>query len=398
MKQTSTRFAIIAILISFSSLLFSQDPGVISSSQLICSGDTPSILDGTPGDPGGTGILIYQWMQTSANNPNMPVPGNNNGWEEITGATGEDYSPPALTVSTLYTRCVRRASQTNFLEANPILISLDDAPSGVSFTTPGPIIAGVPAVFNGTSNSPSTNTFEWDFDMDGDVDCIGQNCYNLYSTGGNTFLNLVVINNSGANCTYSMDSMVMVMAALPVELIAFEGYEEGPSIILKWRTDSESNNSHFVIEKSVDGIRFEVLGEIEGYGDGNSVVPQSYSYTDKNPINGINYYRLKQIDFDGNYEYFSVISVESTKEVKGTMVFPNPAKYKVTVQTEIELIGETIVEITDSYGQLVQNNIISSDKLNSFDVPVHQLQGGVYYLTIVSNNEKIYTKRIIVIN
>jgi len=79
------------------------------------------------------------------------------------------------------------------------------------------------------------------------------------------------------------------------------------NIELYWVTSNEINNDYFTIEKSNDGINFEIVEII--LGAGNSDILLEYSFVDKNPINGISYYRLKQTDFDGKFEYSDIISV-----------------------------------------------------------------------------------------
>ncbi|MCX2741408.1 T9SS type A sorting domain-containing protein [Pontibacter anaerobius] len=110
---------------------------------------------------------------------------------------------------------------------------------------------------------------------------------------------------------------------LPVELSRFEGKAAQSGVSLEWETASEQNNSHFEVERSTDGKAFEHLGKVAG--NGNSSVALSYKYFDKHPFPGLNYYRLKQVDFDGRYEYSKVVAVTAA-EAKPLQVqmLPNP--------------------------------------------------------------------------
>lgn len=102
---------------------------------------------------------------------------------------------------------------------------------------------------------------------------------------------------------------------LPVELVKFEGYNENHKNILKWHTVSEINNDHFVVERSVDGINFERIGTMDGMGNSTELI--SYKYNDLYYIDGTtNYYRLKQVDYDGKFEYSDVIAIDNSESEK----------------------------------------------------------------------------------
>ena len=94
---------------------------------------------------------------------------------------------------------------------------------------------------------------------------------------------------------------------LPVELTEFTAERAGSTVALNWTTLTETNNDYFVTQRSGNGVQFESLAEI--LGAGTTVVPQYYNYVDENPLTGISYYRLKQTDFNGKYEYSHVVPV-----------------------------------------------------------------------------------------
>ncbi|PLX19994.1 MAG: hypothetical protein C0599_09905, partial [Salinivirgaceae bacterium] len=94
---------------------------------------------------------------------------------------------------------------------------------------------------------------------------------------------------------------------LPVELAYFRGTLTDNGIYLEWKTLTEINNDYFIVEKSLNGCDFNECVEIQGHG--NSNVPIEYQFLDNQPVIGDNYYRFKQVDFDGNYQYSQVISV-----------------------------------------------------------------------------------------
>jgi hypothetical protein len=99
------------------------------------------------------------------------------------------------------------------------------------------------------------------------------------------------------------------VVALPIGLTSFTGKKSGVDNELKWVTLSEKNNNYFTIEKTTDGTSFDILGVVNGAGTSNSIL--DYQFTDYNVSSTINYYRLKQIDFDGMYNYTDLISIDN---------------------------------------------------------------------------------------
>ncbi len=130
---------------------------------------------------------------------------------------------------------------------------------------------------------------------------------------GETYLILAdnFTTNSGFNITFGGTS-TLDCAILPIELLTFEGRNEGSYNLLTWETASESNNDYFKIESSVDGYNWNEIGRVVGAG--NSSQALSYSLKDFGFKNGVNYYKLSQVDYDGNSETFNIISINNYKE------------------------------------------------------------------------------------
>ena len=121
--------------------------------------------------------------------------------------------------------------------------------------------------------------------------------------------------------------------SLPVELTDFQLTAAPGKVVLRWETAQEVNNEHFSVERSADGTQFE--GILELAGAGNSSRPQAYSASDPSPLSGLNYYRLKQVDFDGSFTYSQVLSTSFALEGYGASLFPNPAND----QTRLRLLS-----------------------------------------------------------
>lgn len=96
---------------------------------------------------------------------------------------------------------------------------------------------------------------------------------------------------------------------LPIELVSFTGQKDGSNNVLFWTTETELNNDLFTVEKTTDGEVYEIIGTIDGTGNSNQVL--TYTLTDGNVRQVLNYYRLKQTDFDGNYTYSDVITIDN---------------------------------------------------------------------------------------
>ncbi|MFT6745968.1 MAG: hypothetical protein ACJAZ2_000306, partial [Glaciecola sp.] len=173
---------------------------------------------------------------------------------------------------------------------------------------------------------------------------------------------------------------------LPVELLSFDGHAEEMDNTLNWSTAAEINNDRFDIERSENGLIWDKITEV--YGQGNTSTQHDYSYFDKNAECDNCYYRLKQVDFDGEYEYSGAILLVVERK-KGFNVYPNPAIDNVTVDMSE---AEGVISLYNSSGQLlmsVQNSVIGKNKLN-----VSSLTRGHYYI-VVRFADRIETRRLV---
>ncbi|MDA0194525.1 MAG: T9SS type A sorting domain-containing protein [Bacteroidetes bacterium] len=161
---------------------------------------------------------------------------------------------------------------------------------------------------------------------------------------------------TGSASTFSDYTLGSTDTALPVELIAFTGLiTERGEAILNWSTAQEINNDYFEIQRSRDGYEFEVIGSVTGAGSTDRRV--DYSFIDTHPYFGLSYYRLKQVDFDGQFEYSNVIWTNNTSLREGieVSVFPNPAESS-NVNLRISTGDENspiVVRIIDLGGNLL---------------------------------------------
>ena len=176
---------------------------------------------------------------------------------------------------------------------------------------------------------------------------------------------------------------------LPIELIEFNAIKQDESVELNWVTGSEINNDFFIVEKSNDGETFKEILEVDGAGNSTDMI--SYEELDKDPFNGINYYRLKQVDFDGTFTYSDIKTVvfEADGNVL-TQIFPNPS---VNTQVEIQTTKPSVyrLRILNEHGQELFNAMVPCFEGNNI-VPLNfdQYATGVYYIQVY--NELGYNK------
>ncbi|MEO1263353.1 MAG: hypothetical protein AAFZ15_31375 [Bacteroidota bacterium] len=146
--------------------------------------------------------------------------------------------------------------------------------------------------------------------------------------------------------------------SLPVELILFEANISEKSLLLNWQTESEINNEKFEIEESRDGRAVKKIGEVTG--GGTTLEQQEYLFEVHDPRNGTSYYRLKQIDFDGQSEYSNVISVNfKSGNAEVGEFYPNPSKSGLVNLDYFALNDDEItVSVFDITRKLVLNQIL----------------------------------------
>ncbi|MEM9833394.1 MAG: T9SS type A sorting domain-containing protein [Bacteroidota bacterium] len=191
------------------------------------------------------------------------------------------------------------------------------------------------------------------------------------------------------------------ISTLPVTLTYFRGAPEGKQVKLSWETAEEINNDYFTIERSSDGTRFEKVITIKGLG--NSHQPQSYSYLDPYPLEGVAYYRLRQTDFDGKFEVFNAIAVSriTPSEVQIAPTFhsasPNPFTSSFRVSFDAPASGEVLIQLLDFGGTVVfSENISAFTGHNQYEFyQGDRLNNGIYLLQLTQNGSSSKPVRVI---
>ncbi len=183
--------------------------------------------------------------------------------------------------------------------------------------------------------------------------------------------------------------------ALPVKLLNFSGMPSGQNVILNWSTTTEINNDHFTLERSKDGRNFQELIDIKGAGNTTSLT--KYDYVDMFPYTGTSYYRLKQVDYNGNYEYSAIISVHfgGVNDNINLSVDPNPCKDFLKVQFASPNEGKMQIRVLDLSGKtLITQSSDYESGSNGMIVYLGNIPAGVYVLQMTYNNN-IINRRIV---
>jgi hypothetical protein len=167
-------------------------------------------------------------------------------------------------------------------------------------------------------------------------------------------------------------------SVLPIELTSFEGKNNGNQNQLTWATASETQNNGFDIERSTDGSRFEKIGFVAG--NGTTSQTQRYTFNDDKSPNGIAYYRLKQLDYDGRFEYSKIVAI-AQKGDNAVSVFPNPSNGVFTL-SGLENIEDEQISIVNSIGQNIAITVQNDGQMDLSAYP-----SGVYYLRIASSGQ-----------
>ncbi len=193
------------------------------------------------------------------------------------------------------------------------------------------------------------------------------------------------------------DDQVAVFAPigspLPVELISFTGKKVDDLNELTWTTASEENNAGFEIEKSEDGVNWEIIGWVEGRGTSNEL--NEYIFLDRLPFLGDNYYRLKQVDVDGQFEYSKNINIRNVNEIVTIDISPNPSPGIVKVAVTNRSREKIQVTIFDSVGNVVWASKVLTN-LEFWEREFHLEQKEMYFATVKVGKEVVTEKILIV--
>ena len=232
---------------------------------------------------------------------------------------------------------------------------------------------------NGSSwvEIPGSNTEDFTFTSGVNVTTLYMRCVRLVGTLDYVESNQVAI---------------VVDITLPIELSAFKARDNKDGTVqILWSTSSELDNEYFVVEKSADGVDFKTLGRVEGAL--TSTLTNHYDMVDVLPNIGENYYRLKQVDTNGDFEYSDIISIRMRSGVKTISFFPNPVIRDLNIKINAETEEASIVEIINMNGQII-NRFETDDTTEAiYPIDLETLPTGTYFLSVKRGNEQLMIDR-----
>ena len=216
----------------------------------------------------------------------------------------------------------------------------------------------------------------------------------------------VITASQGGDTTYDAAEDVMrtlvvnAAAPLPVELLYFRGRSMSDKVLLSWSTASEVNNAYFVLERSVDGFAFVELTRVSAKG---GLVQTDYAYEDVSPLDGVSYYRLKQVDKDGSFEYFNTISIHRDGDVLSSLtysIYPNPLSSPGVLTLHLESVysdADVYVMLYDLSGVHLDSWSFTTDGDGTLEGTklVQGLAKGMYILEFVIEDERVRTKLLV---
>ncbi|MEZ4991763.1 MAG: T9SS type A sorting domain-containing protein [Saprospiraceae bacterium] len=184
-------------------------------------------------------------------------------------------------------------------------------------------------------------------------------------------------NPAAQAATIRIDNVRVLGAVLPVSLSAFTATPQKDRIILNWTTATEINNDHFRVERSADGSYFETIGQISGMG--TTARQQSYQFADLSPLEGQNYYRLRQIDHDGKEQVHPVAPVYyEGPGASGFSIWPTVVTQELQVQLSVPAPAGQL-QILDLNGRMIRQIAVESTEGNR-SLAVNDLPAGAYLL------------------
>ena len=202
--------------------------------------------------------------------------------------------------------------------------------------------------------------------------CLGQDGTGVF-TSADPLLSPTTPFNTLAGGPYYSSAVV-----IPIELVRFNANAQNKTVNLDWLTASELGNDYFDVQRSANGRDWTSIGTIKSKG--SSATKNAYNFTDETPLSNVNYYRLKQVDFDGKFEYSAVVSVNMLKGGKALSLYPNPVSDKLNVVTN-SLDTEGAIQIFDMKGSLLKTAQMLNNQLDVNDLPI-----GLYQIRLIDRN------------
>jgi len=207
----------------------------------------------------------------------------------------------------------------------------------------------------------------------------------LSATAGEIYV-MYISNFSQSGLSFSLSWQLTNGAALdcyllPVDFIDLKAELLDENVEVQWSTATEENASHYIVERSTDAIEYVPIGTVQAMGNTSTLT--TYTFLDEAPLEGLNYYRVQQVDMDGSSATSPADYAIYRKATTEMVVFPNPAGDILWASFEMLENDAVIWRILDAGGRLVEQDLYQGTKGNMLiDVPLDRLAPGSYTLLV----------------
>ena len=213
------------------------------------------------------------------------------------------------------------------------------------------------------------------------------------SVSGNQSTNILGDNNSSGGSKLS--SLCGTLTPLPVELLSLSAIlcDKKNCTNISWQTATEQNCDYFATERSIDGKSWVEIGKVKGAGNSNTT--RNYDFTDDElPLAAETiYYRLKQTDFNGQFEYYGPIAVKLSSDNNWNLIIQNPATEVLQGTLFASESENSLIEIYDLQGRIIHSekmNVLKGSNL--FNMSINNIGSGVYFISILNSKTKIQSR------
>jgi len=181
--------------------------------------------------------------------------------------------------------------------------------------------------------------------------------------------------------TFMAKALTYFEVTLPVTLHSYNVTLQNTGVVkLQWQTAAETDNKEFIISRSVDGQQFNVVGKVASFG--NTTTGSNYVFNDKKPVNGINYYRLEQQDFDGKITDLGVRVLNVSLTDNKVAIYPNPTQDIVNVAFVAGLYNQ--IQLIDGNGKILKQTSLGSSTTQTA-MSLNNVPSGIYFLKLNGN-------------
>lgn len=319
------------------------------------------------------------------------VDGANSGTLKVTGLSTSKSFP--IGSATNYLPVTLSPTEASDFSINVFEgITTDATPNGTAFTA-GQKSDAVDAIWNINRTSGTGNTdltFAWSDALEGATfsgSGLGVATYNGGAYGSFSGTASEVTNMASVSSTTLGQFLVGKSSVLPVTLISFTAKASNNNVALAWKSTSESNLSHYIVQRSINGVDFTDLTTVTA---NNTAGVFNYAFLDKTPGFGSNYYQLVSVDTDGKTQTSELRSVTLGANVASVTAYPNPTINQLNVSG---LVAGDIIKLFNTSGQLIANQSTVNNQVSTLDMS--NVKPGLYILSIENSGKVSSSHRIV---